>query len=168
MSIARNDLPVHAPVRRLALESAFASRVLGKREVARLSGLLADAEDRARARLKIAAREAEEIFAEARKEAAAILAMLPDFAALEAVRDGQGRSAYQIIRKVADRHGLPVSALTARQVRNQSSKEPEPTHARREAISAIATGCPHLSLEQIGALFGIRAARVGDILRGKP
>lgn len=159
----RADLPRHAPVRRLSLDSAFASRVLGKREAARLAGLMADAERRARERMEAAAREAEQIFAHARAEAEAILAMLPDFAALEATRDGSGRSAYHIIRKVADRHGLPIAALTARQ--KNGSAPLVVRQARDEAIVAIAAACNHLDAAHVGALFGIGGSTVVNIVR---
>lgn len=155
------DLPVHAPARRAALDSPFARRVLGKREARRLASLMDDAELRARARLEAARREAEEIFADARAEADAILARLPDFAAIEALPARKGRSAYQAIRDVADAEGLPFAVVVGAE-RSDRAKA-----ARRRAVLAVADACPMLSPETISGLFAaIAPTTVRRILKG--
>lgn len=162
MTARPSNLPVHAPISRSGIETAFIQRVLGKREARRLADLLIDAEREARKRIDAAAKEAEQIFEHARDEAKAILAMLPDFAALEAVRDGQGRSAYQIIRRVADEAGLPIWAIASprKDTTDRSAGE-----ARLRAIHEVAKRCPHLSTEQVGMLFGVSEKRARLLIR---
>jgi len=139
--------PVHkrllTPFKGVGIDSAFARRALGRREARRLAELMAEAEQRARARLEAARLEAETIFAEARAEAEALLAMLPDFAALEA---GQA-SALAAIRNVADSGGLPLAAVVGKQKHRYAFA------ARCEAVLAVAEACPGISEEEICGLF---------------
>jgi len=155
--IAPRDLPAHAPVARGGISSAFAERALGKREAKRLTELMADAERRARACIEAATRETEEIFASARAEAEAILARLPDFAAIEAARAAKGKSALRAIRDVADRHGLPLAVVVGRVAYDRAKA------ARAEAVRAVAEACPQMTDGEIAALFSGVAA--GTVLR---
>lgn len=140
-------LPVNAPIARSGLDSKFVARVLGRTEAKRLASLLADAERDARARLDTAAREADEIMANARAEAEAILAVLPDFAALHAVPAKRGKSAFAAIRGVADKYGFAVAAVTRR------GRDERHMAVQAEAVRAVADACPGLSDAEIGALF---------------
>lgn len=146
-------LPVHAPIRQARTETAYSRRVLGRREARRLAELMEDAERRARARIEAAMREAEEIFAAARAEASAILDLLPDLDALETTPAKRGRTALSVIRAVADRHGLALAVVAGRQAHERA------TAARIEAVDAVASACPALSMAEIGGLF---SGRSGD------
>jgi chromosomal replication initiation ATPase DnaA len=155
-------LPVHAPLRRAATETAYSRRVLGRREARRLAELMEDAERRARARIEAAKREAEEIFAQARAEANAILQLLPNLDELEATPAKKGRTALSVIRSVADRHGLPLAVVAGRQAHQRA------TAARAEAVAAVSEACPNLTLDEIGALFSGRGSGwAAEILRRK-
>ncbi|MCO5071121.1 MAG: hypothetical protein M9944_07940 [Rhizobiaceae bacterium] len=141
-------LPVHAPAARSPIETPYARKVLGRREARRLADLVADAERRARAVFDAANREAEDIFAEARAEANAILALLPNMEELAQTPAKRGRTALSVIREVADRHGLALAVVAGRQ-----------THERARA-------CPKLEPWEIGKLFAGRSgAWVVGILR---
>lgn len=163
MSIVSRDLPVHAPINRrdTGFDSAFLKRTLGRWEAQRLAGLMADAEKRALARLDVAKREATEIFAEAKAEAEAILAKLPDFAAIENAPATKGKSAFRAMREVADRHGLPLAVVVGR------VKHDRATAARAEAVRAVADACPKMGDQDIASLFsGISAATVRRLRLG--
>lgn len=159
MALPAAQLPTHAPVNREAVNSAFARRVLGKREASRLAALMDDAERRARARLEQAQREAEEIFATARAEAAALLAKLPDFAVFEAMPGMNGQHALRAMREAADRHGLPLAVIFGR------VHHPLAHEAQREAVLAVAEACPRMSNDEIGALFGKGADAIRRLRR---
>lgn len=149
------DLPRHAPINRRPLDSAFVRHALGANEARRLAQLIDDAETRAQAHLRQAAREAEYIVSQARAEADAILAILPDFAAIAAAPAARGKSAYRAIRDVADTHGLPIAAVTRR------GRDARATAARKEAVRAVAEACPAMTDEAIGKLFsGMKAETV--------
>lgn len=148
-------LPVHAPINRDGIASDFARRALGRREARRLADLMDDAEKRARARLDVAKREAEEIFAHARAEAEAILARLPDFAAIEAAPAIDGKSALRAIRDAADTHGLPLAVVVG------GAQHPRARSARIAAVKGVSEACPGMADAAIGALFsGMKAATV--------
>jgi len=140
-------LLVNAPIARSGLDSRFVARVLGRTEAKRLAALIADAEREARSRIDTAAREADEIMANARLEAEAILAMLPDFAALQAAPAKKGKSALAAIRSVADRYGFAIAAVTRR------GRDERHMAVQAEAVRAVAEACPSLSDAEIGALF---------------
>lgn len=156
------DLPVHSPIRK-GFDSAFLQRAIGKREARRLAELIGEAEKRARARIETATREAEEILAEARAEAEAILAMLPDFAAIEAAPAAKGKSAFRAIREAADRYGLPIAVVVGK-VQHDAARM-----ARVDAVRGVAEACPRMTDDEIGALFsGMSAATVRRLRRGGP
>ncbi|MCA0278467.1 MAG: hypothetical protein LCH86_20920 [Proteobacteria bacterium] len=146
------DLPVHSPLNREPMASPLARRVLGRREVRRLAELMDDAEKRARARIELATREAEEIFAHARAEAEEILRRLPDFSQLERTKARKGKTAFQVVREVADRHGLAFAVVVGRQA------HPRATAARSEAIRAVVKLMPGITDTELGALFSGRSA----------
>lgn len=141
------DLPIHSPIGKARLDSAFVRRALGVKEARRLSSIMEDAELRARARITQAARDAEKILADAKAEAESILAMLPDFAAIEAAPAVKGKSAFKAIRDVADAHGLPIAAVTRR------GRDARATAARGQAVRAVSVACPSMSDADIGKLF---------------
>jgi len=85
--------------------------------------------------------------AAARIEAQALLATLPDFAALEAAPAKRGKSAGRAMREAADRRGVPVAAIIS------ASKSPVARLARLEAVLGVVDACPGLSREQLGKLF---------------
>jgi len=154
-------MPIHSPSAKSGLESAFAARVLGRKEARRLAAIMAGAERDARQRLALAALDVEDVFARARAEADAILAMLPDFAALEAAPAKKGKSALAAIRSVADRHGLSISAVTG------TGRDDRIKAVRREAIRAVSDACPRLTDAEMSALFsGLPAATVHRYRRG--
>ena len=147
MNARPKDLPIHAPVSRDGINSAFARRALGRREARRLAELMDDAEKRARARFELAHREVEDIFAHARAEAEALLARLPDFAALEM----NGQRALRAMRDAADRHGLPLAVIVGRVHHDLAQL------AQGEAVRGIAEACPGISNDEIGTLLGLTA-----------
>lgn len=151
-------LPVHSPLSASPLDGAFARRVLGRREARRLAGLFDEAERLALARMEAARRDVDDIFASAREEARAILALLPDFAALEAVPAARGRSALTIIRREADAVGIAIAAITA--ARPSALARP----ARDRAIAALAAET-RLDAGAIGKLFSIGEDTVRQVLR---
>ncbi len=148
------------PFQRVEMNSAITRRALGRREARRLAQLMEDAEQRARARIEAARQEAEQIFQHARDEAMAILAKLPDFAALESTPTKFGANALKVIREVADTRGLPLAVVTGRDPRNPIARE-----ARDAAICAVAAACPGLKLREIGTLFSISEGTVAEILK---
>jgi hypothetical protein len=156
-------LPIHSPAGQSGLDSAFAARVLGRREERRLANLLPAAEQRALDLIRKAALAGEADILRAREEAEAILAALPDFAALAATPGRHGRSAYFAIRDVVDRHGLSFSDVTRKDIRECHKG------ARRDAIRAVADACPGLADARIGMMFsGLSADTVHRIHRGDP
>lgn len=141
------------------MDSALARRVLGRREAQRLAAIMDEAEQRARARIDAAARdmdaarrEAEDIFAHARAEAEEILRRLPDFSELERTRAKKGKTAFQAVREVADRHGLAFAVVVGRQ------NHPRATAARVEAIHAVIAIMPGINDTELGSLFSGRSA----------
>lgn len=158
-----DDLPIHSPLNKNRLCSAFVRDTLGIKEARRLSRLIDDAERCARARINQAAQEAEQIFASARAEAEAVLALLPDFAAIEAAPAKKGKSAFKAIRDIADAHGLPIAAVTRR------GRDERATLARGEAVRAVADACPSMTDADIGKLFsGMKPATVRRYRTGGP
>lgn len=146
-----------------SLDSAFVARTLGSREAKRLASLIGQAERQAMDRIETAKREADAMLAAARAEAEAILAMLPDFAAIDAAPARKGKSAYQAIRTVADRYGLPIAAVTGK------GQDARAKAARAEAVRAVADACPRLSDAEIGRLFsGMPAATVRRLMAVAP
>lgn len=146
------DLPVHSPLNREPMASPLARRVLGRREVRRLAELMDDAEKRARARIDLAKREAEEIFAHARAEAEEILRRLPDFSQLERTKARKGKTAFQVVREVADSHALPFAVVVGRQNHQRA------VVARLEAIHAVIEVMPGITDIELGSLFSGRSA----------
>lgn len=166
---ARDQLSRHAPVARGMVRDSFRARTLGKREIKRLSRLFDDAEIKAQKVTKAAqdkarlaaeqileqsSRMVEEIYLAARREIEELLAQLPDFDALEATPATGLRTAYGIIRRVADDYGLAMHAITSIQRKNKRAMQ-----ARARAVLAVSEGCPALSDEAIGKMFGPVAAR---------
>lgn len=114
------------------IDSAAIHRILGKKEANRLGRLMLEAEARARQRLKSAVAEAEGFLAEAREEAEAILAVLPDFAALQTKPSRAGHTAFAAMRAVADKYGFAFAALMG------AGGSDAVKAARAEAMRAVA------------------------------
>lgn len=152
-------LPTHSPLNRSSLDSAFVGRVMGRKEAKRLAGIMDTAEREARDRIDLATREARDILATARAEADAILALLPDFAAIEAAPARKGKSAYAAIRAVADRHGVPIAAITGK------GRDSRAKAIRGEAVRAVVDACPTMNDAAIAALFPSMAASTVRRLR---
>lgn len=114
------------------IDGAEIHRILGKKEANRLGRLMLEAEARARQRLKSAVAEAEGFLAEAREEAEAILAVLPDFAALQTRPSRAGRTAFAAMRRVADAYGFAFAALMG------TGGSDAVKAARAEAMRAVA------------------------------
>ena len=143
------------------VDFAIVERVLGRRKAKRLAALHAEAQKHARAQREVARQEAEAIMAYDRAEAAAILAILPDFAALEAAPAKKGKSAFQAIRDVADRYGLAMAAVTGK------GRDDRILAVRAEAVRAVKKACPSLMDAEIGKLFSdLSAARVHRAIGG--
>lgn len=114
-------------------------------------------------RESLAAFEAElaEADAELRAEMELVLAELPDFALLQRTPARLERSAYQIIRRVADTHGLAMAAVTQFQRKN-----PKAWAARQKAVRAVMAQCPQLDDAAIGRMFGgVKAATIASMRR---
>lgn len=129
------------------LRSDVAARAMGAIEARRLSTIMLDAEAQARAAIAGAEAEVRMIFAAAKAEAEALLALLPDFAAIEAAPSQSGKSALRAIRDAADRHGIALAAIVGR------SQSPTTRLARLEAVLGVLDACPGMSADQVGALF---------------
>lgn len=141
------------------IDSAVIHRILGKKEANRLGRLMLEAEAKARQRLKSAVAEAEGFLAEAREEAEAILAVLPDFAALQTRPSRVGHTAFAAMRRVADKYGFAFAALmgVARGERNRA--------VQAEAMRAVANACPTLTPAEIAPLFKTSEQAVRFALR---
>lgn len=146
------------------LAPGFVAGVSAKRETRRVAGLVADTERSILRRLDQVSRELEAVRAETQRrivEARELIARLPDFAAIEAAPAAKGQSALAAIRAVADRHGLPMAAVSGNPRLNRIDGA-----ARREALLAVAEACPAMMHDQLGLLFGgLSASRVMGILR---
>jgi len=136
------------------LRSQAVVEALGAVEARRLATVLGKAEAAARARLAEAAKAVEQaqidatrLIDEAKAEAEAIIAGLPDFAAIEAAPASDGNSAMRAIRDAADRQGIALAAVIG------TSQNPKAKLARLEAALRVAEACPTLTNRQLGRMF---------------
>lgn len=152
-----------------SLASAFARRARNQREARALMRLqdvfltqaerrLAEARQQAVAVLAGAQREIEALHAAMVRDAEALLAELPDFGTLEKTPASEERTAFRIIRRIADEDGLAMAAVAKVQRKN-----PKAYAARVRAVKAVAEQCD-LSEVQIGVLFGVRADTIRKML----
>lgn len=166
MTALRKQEPTASGV---ALAPAFVRHARNQREVRALMRLqdvfltqaerrLAEAREEAAALLAGAQREIEALHAAMVRDAEALLAELPDFGTLEKTPASEERTAFRIIRRIADEDGLAMAAVAKVQRKN-----PKAYAARVRAVKAVAEQC-ELTEAQIGVLFSVGADTIRKML----